>query len=223
MNRRKAIPGSADAAASARVPRVSREAQRERNTQAILEGAWVTFCEKGYEGVTLDAVAEYAGVSRMPVYWLFGDKQSLFFELWKKVIAEILQQMGQRMRAGASLRTNLEALAKFATDTRAQPESPHAESLFFVVQTVALSRPDIAEKLRKVSNDTVETFTGFIRASTLAEGERLRGNAASVAAHLIAHINGLSTVQFQTHRQFVKTKDLTEIFLAIALKDAAPR
>lgn len=222
MTRRKAIPVSTIAAGPARVPRLSREAQRERNSQAILEGAWKTFCEKGYEGVTLDAVAEYAGVSRMPVYWLFGDKQNLFFELWKKVIAEILLQMGQRMRAGAPLRSNLESLAKFATDSRTKPESPHAESLFFVVQTIALSRPDIAEKLLRISNETVETFTGFIRASTLAEGEHLRGNAAAVAAHLIAHINGLSTVQFQTHRQFVKAKDLTEIFMAIALKGAAP-
>ncbi|WP_428312326.1 TetR/AcrR family transcriptional regulator [Hydrocarboniphaga sp.] len=207
--------------AKPRSPRLSREAQRELKTEAILEGAWVTFCKKGYESLTLDEVAEYAGVSRMPVYWLFGDKQNLFFELWKKVIADLLQQIGARMTSGAPLRRNLETLARLTAEGQAPDKPRYAEGLFFVVQTIALSRPDIEEKLLQVSNEVVERFAGFVRDSVLEEGQQLRGPATTVAAHLVAQINGLSTVQFQTHRQFVKARDLMEIFTAIALKSPA--
>lgn len=204
-----------------RAPRLSREAQRELKTEAILEGAWVTFCKKGYEAVTLDEVAEYAGVSRMPVYWLFGDKQNLFFELWKKVIADLLMQIGAQIKAGAPLRRNLETLARLTAEGQASDQPRHAEGLFFVVQTIALSRADIAEKLLQVSNEVVERFAGFVSDSVLEEGQQLRGPVTTVAAHLVAQINGLSTVQFQTHRQFVKARDLVEIFTAIALKGPA--
>ena len=39
-----------------------------------------------------------------------------------------------------------------------------------------------------------------------------------VAAQIVAQINGLATVQFQTRNMFVKLRDLAEVFLAIAIK-----
>ena len=206
------------AAKRTRNPRLTREQQREQKTEAILEGAWVTYCKKGYEGVTLDEVAEYAGVSRMPVYWLFGDKQNLFLELWKRNIDEILKRLGLREHTGRPLREKLQNLARLTVAGVTNDAPRQAEGLFFVVQTIALSRPDIAEKLDAVSAHVMDVVTEFVRASTLAKGERLRGEPGKVAAHLVAMINGMSTVQFQTHRRYATVEDLSAIFLAIALK-----
>lgn len=206
------------AAKRARSPRLTREQQRQQKTEAILEGAWVTYCKKGYEGVTLDEVAEYAGVSRMPVYWLFGDKQNLFLELWKRSIDEIVNRLELGTRAGRPLRENLKNLARLIVAGVTNDAPRQAEGLFFVVQTIALSRPDIAEKLDAISAGVLEITTQFVRTSTLARGEQLRGEPGMIAAHLIAMINGMSTVQFQTHRRFTNVADLTAIFHAIALK-----
>lgn len=45
---------------------------------AILEAAVTLFLARGYEGVSMDAIAHTAGVSKLTVYSHFEDKESLF-------------------------------------------------------------------------------------------------------------------------------------------------
>ena len=52
---------------------------------AILEAAAAIFCQEGFAGASIDAVAAKAGVSRQTVYNQIGDKEKLF----KAVVAEI--------------------------------------------------------------------------------------------------------------------------------------
>lgn len=46
--------------------------------QAILEAATCQFLQKGYEGSSMDSIAQAAGVSKLTVYNHFKDKDSLF-------------------------------------------------------------------------------------------------------------------------------------------------
>lgn len=207
------------AAPPLRKPRMSREAQKAERSQALLIAAWEVFCEKGYESVTIDDVAERAGYSRMPVYSLFGDKQNLYFELWSNAVAELTRLLIGGFKPGTPLRRTLKQLAEtIAQNARGDPGTQPGEKLFFVVQTIALSRPDIAAKLEQLARKVVADFAQIIRDSSLAAGERLRGDAETISAHLVAHINGLAAVQFQTRSQYAHTRDLTAIFTAIALK-----
>jgi AcrR family transcriptional regulator len=52
---------------------------------AILEAAAAIFCQQGFAGASIDAVASKAGVSRQTVYNQIGDKEKLF----KAVVAEV--------------------------------------------------------------------------------------------------------------------------------------
>jgi AcrR family transcriptional regulator len=52
---------------------------------AILEAAAAIFCQEGFAGASIDAVAARAGVSRQTVYNQIGDKEKLL----KVVVAEI--------------------------------------------------------------------------------------------------------------------------------------
>jgi len=45
---------------------------------AILEAAMALFPVRGYDGVSMDAIAQQAGVSKLTVYSHFADKESLF-------------------------------------------------------------------------------------------------------------------------------------------------
>ena len=203
----------------ARKPRLSRGQQREQRTTELLEAAWAMFCEKGYEAVTIENVAEYAGYSRMPIYSLFGDKQNLYFELWRKAVGALSDALLGSLRPGVSLRRNLAQLAEVVAQGpagAAPDKSP--ESLFFAVQTIALSRPDIAAKLEKLSREVITHVARIVRESALEPGDVLRGDAETIAAHIVAQINGLSTVQFQTRKRFARARDLAAIFNAIALR-----
>src|SRR3546814_16564274 len=84
--------------------RLSRGEQNARRSEELLEAAWTVFCDKGYESVTIDDVAAQAGYSRMPIYSLFGDKQSLFFALWQLTIDRMLAMLPIGRAAGRDRR-----------------------------------------------------------------------------------------------------------------------
>ena len=202
-------------------PRLSRAEQREQRIRDLLEAARVKFIEKGYEHTTIDEVAERAGVSHMPVYSLFGDKQNLFFELWRSTIGQLSHRLIGSARPGQPLRHKLKALAEAVTQGAQAPTTDDPSlNLYFVVHTLAASRPDILDKLRSATREIVADFSGFIRDSRLEPGETLRGTPEAVAAHILAHINGLSAAQFQTGEFYLDSTELAEIFASIAIKSA---
>ncbi len=209
------LPGNAR-----KKPRLSREQQKAARMQDLLEAARVMFREKGYDAVTIDQVAEYAGCSRMPVYTLFGDRQNLFFELWRSATADLEQSLFRHFVPGTPLRRNLKQLAELLADsfTSAKP-ADDSERLFFVVQTISLSRPDIAEKASNLARQVIKDVARCIEQSSLARDEKLRSDAETVASHLVAYINGMATVQFQTHARYVKAGDLVPIVNSMAFKD----
>src|SRR3546814_12406239 len=87
------------------------------------------------------------------------------------------------------LRRKLKRLAEVIEQSRLTEPAGAGERLFFVVQTIALSRPDLEQRLQELARGVVSSFTETIRNATLVDGEVLRSDAQTIAAHLIAHIN----------------------------------
>lgn len=205
---------------SARPTRLSRADQKTKRTEELLDAAWALFSEKGYESTTMDEVAEHAGVSRYPVYYAFGDKQNLFFELWKKRVVSELDKIQSRVKRGGSLRSNLEGIAQWMVDEHTA--NPYlVDGLFFVVQTIGLSRPDITEKLQSVSANIVDLIAGIIESSTLEPGQQLRAPARTVATHVIGMVNGISNMRSGVQKVSVNTSDLLDAFLTITTRRKA--
>ena len=57
---------------------------------AVLEAAMALFPARGYDGVSMDAIAQAAGVSKLTVYSHFQDKDTLFVEAVKAVCEDML-------------------------------------------------------------------------------------------------------------------------------------
>lgn len=68
--------------ASANPRRLTRQESAEQTRRRLLDAAWELFAERGYASITLEQVADHAGVTRTPAYSHFGDKQGLFHALW---------------------------------------------------------------------------------------------------------------------------------------------
>lgn len=206
------------AVAVAKKKRLSREEQKAARSRELLDAAWELFCEHGYEALTIDVIAEHAGYSRMPVYSLFGDKQNLFFELWKQKSADISAVLLDGCKAGKPLATNIRQMAKNLIASKNGGSARYGEQLFFVVQTVSLNRPDIREKLDALASEHFDAIAGMIESSTLGKGQVLRRTPLVVAQHFVSYINGSSNVEFHTHEVFHKLEDLHEILMSMALK-----
>jgi AcrR family transcriptional regulator len=205
-----------------RKPRLSREEKRVERLQDLLGAARVLFREKGYEAVSIDQVAARAGCSRMPVYTLFGDRHNLVFELWRSTVADLELGLVRHFVPGSSLRKNLSVLASLLADSfDAAAPARDSERLFFVVQTISQSRPDIAQKVARLARQVIKDVARFIEHSSLARGEALRAAPETVALHLVAYINGLASVQFQTRSRDVKAADLVPVLNGIVFRVAA--
>jgi TetR/AcrR family transcriptional repressor of mexJK operon len=57
---------------------------------AILEAAMVLFPERGYDGTSVEAIAQAAGVSKLTVYSHFADKETLFGAAVTECCAQML-------------------------------------------------------------------------------------------------------------------------------------
>jgi AcrR family transcriptional regulator len=66
------------------------EASKKKRAQ-IIEAALDTFLELGYEGASMNLVAERAGVIKQTIYSHFQDKQSLFREVIKTLTVDYVQ------------------------------------------------------------------------------------------------------------------------------------
>lgn len=78
------------------MPRAKRLPKEEKDSSSgsakrsqILNGALSVFLEYGYEGTSMDRVADEAGVSKQTIYSHFKDKERLFHELVEHLSASL--------------------------------------------------------------------------------------------------------------------------------------
>ena len=92
-----------------RGPGRPRDAQKEA---AIIRAAQRLFLERGFEGASVDAIAEAAGVAKATVYARFADKEALLRQSIASKCGEFLDADTFDMRAGRTLREGLIAIAR---------------------------------------------------------------------------------------------------------------
>jgi AcrR family transcriptional regulator len=125
-----------------------REEQAEQTRQRVLDAAAALFEERGYDGTSIAAIAEAAGVSEETVYARFRNKRTLLGELVSRAVRgadprPIPEQEGPRRLAAE--RDQREQLRMFAGDI--VPRLERAAPLVAVVSGASRSDPELAEML----------------------------------------------------------------------------
>lgn len=93
---------------AARGPGRPRDAGKDR---AIIRAAQHLFFERGFDGASVDAIAEAAGVAKATVYARFADKEALLREAIAAKCGEFLDAETLNWRPGRTLREGLVAIA----------------------------------------------------------------------------------------------------------------
>ena len=95
---------------------------------AILDAAKALFPARGYDGVSMDAIAQAAGVSKLTVYSHFQDKDTLFVEAFE---GPIRGQLLRIARAFFTLITSEDAVNIHRMMSRQLPDDSHLPRLFW--------------------------------------------------------------------------------------------
>jgi AcrR family transcriptional regulator len=142
-----------------------RREQAEQTRQRVLDAAAALFEQRGYEGASIAAIAEAAGVSQETIYARFGNKRTLLGELVQRGVrgddpAPVLEQAGPRAVAAAT--DQHEQLRLFAADVVLRLE--RAAPLVTIVAGAARSEPELGELLARLHAHRHDNLRGLVKA-----------------------------------------------------------
>jgi AcrR family transcriptional regulator len=199
--------------------------QAEQTRRQVLDAAAELFVERGYEGASIAAIAEEAGVSPETVYARFRNKRTLIGELMQQAVRgadprPIPEQDAPRALAAAT--DQREQLRLFAADIVLRLE--RAAPLANVVAGAARSDPELAELYRRLHRSRLDNMTTLIDA--LAANGQLRVPAqqaldtvwalTSPELHqLLVHVRGWTRNRYRDW--------LTDSLSALLLADGPPQ
>ncbi|MER7567483.1 TetR/AcrR family transcriptional regulator [Streptomyces sp. NPDC048523] len=172
--------------------RTSRPRGRPRSfdRETALEKAILAFWEHGYEATSVSDLTRVMDIGAPSLYAAFGDKRSLFDEVVREY-GERYGSFGDRALAeeptarAAVERTLREAAAEYTA-----PGRPHG--CLVIHAATNCSTPEVEESLRARRNANIAAFESRIRAG-IAAGELPAGtDAAALARHAGAVIQGMS-------------------------------
>jgi AcrR family transcriptional regulator len=137
--------------------------RRAGSREAIVEAAERLFLERGFGAVSMDELAEAAGLARRTLYNQFASKEEIFREMLLKVSGQLENAFPPGMETQGDVDDVLRLIARVILDLHENPEY-----LGFLRMVVADSRqfPWIAEEFAAVMEPQTERLARYFAYQT---------------------------------------------------------
>ncbi|KOG38143.1 TetR/AcrR family transcriptional regulator [Streptomyces resistomycificus] len=185
---------------------------RSFDRETALEKALLAFWEHGYEATSVSDLTRVMDIGAPSLYAAFGDKRSLF--------EEVVREYGARYgsfgdRALAEEPTARAAVARTLREAAVEYTDPaHPYGCLVIHAAINCTTPEVEQSLRERRNANIAAFESRIRAD-IAAGELPPGtDAAALARHAGAMIQGMSQ-QARDGASQGELEALAEIAMAI--------
>jgi TetR/AcrR family transcriptional regulator, regulator of autoinduction and epiphytic fitness len=167
--------------------------------EAIVEAAERLFLERGFGSVTMDELAEAAGVARRTLYNQFASKEEIFREMLLRVSAQLETAFPPGVETQGDVEDVLRLVARMILELHKNPEY-----LGFLRMVVADSRqfPWIAEEFAAVMEPQTERLVRYLVHLT-AMGILDCRNPMLAAHQFMGMLNQLSLWPWMTGRKRV--------------------
>lgn len=171
--------------------RLTRERRRQQTRDVLIASATEVFAERGFDGTSLEEVAERAGFTRGAIYKNFAGKEELFFA----VIERLNEQIIESFRAIAPTSPNasewdFSQLAEMWRASIGEFDELYAIGMEF--QLYVLRNP-AARTLAAAHHDKTRALVAnFIAEFADRSGITLRLPASSLASIILAAADGLN-------------------------------
>jgi AcrR family transcriptional regulator len=148
----------------------------ERRRPLVLDAAMGVFLEHGFEGASMDAIANAAGVSKPVVYDCFANKGELFEALFQREEARVIGEIGAALPAAAPNGAEAALADGFTAFLRAVAASPEA------YRTILLGEGGMSANVaRRIRAGREQQVAAAVTAASGWLDLRQRDDAASLA------------------------------------------
>lgn len=172
-------------------PRTQRDQRRERTRGELLDAAAEVFAEHGFNGASVDQVAEAAGFTKGAVYSNFTSKEELFLELLDRQVdrsVDVLAEVVERVPAGER--------AAVLTDRVAELEVLAGRWFLleaeFLLYAARGDDPAVRARVAARQQRTRARITALVRRHLEEIGAGSTSDAEDIARLLVATADGLT-------------------------------
>jgi AcrR family transcriptional regulator len=131
---------------------------RTFDPDTALRKALDLFWERGYEGTSLNDLAQAMGIASASIYACFGSKEDLF----RKVMALYGRTSGEpprrALREAPTARAAIHAMLRATADEITRPDTPHGCMLILAAPTGAIENSGVREFLADLRSDMFDTI-----------------------------------------------------------------
>ena len=172
------------------VEKWTQDRRRQLTRTALVEAAADVFARRGFEGASLEEIAETAGFTRGAIYKNFAGKADLFLAVVEHFNERALQVFGDHLARGAGAAFDVHALATIWQETHR--DAPQLMALGLEFRLYEMRNPDIRARSAAQRDRTRQMIAKFMEDNAEANGLTLKVTADTLAAIVIAASDGFS-------------------------------
>lgn len=171
------------------VGKLTPERRRAMTRTALVEAARQVFAQRGFNGASLDEIAETAGFTRGAIYKHFENKEDLLFAVYDEMNEDALARVSRHLEQGQDAAFDLPVLARLWREMFGG--DPELVALELEFQLYELRNPSVQSRAAAHMQHNVERISDFITEQASKLGLPLRIPSRTLAAILLATSTGL--------------------------------
>lgn len=153
----------------------------------MLDAALRLFAERGYQGTSMEAIAEAAGVTKPVVYECFPGKEPLFRALLEREEERLLAAVASAMPAEVHL-DDVEALLRAGLGALLSAAATAPDSWRVIFDSPHAGEPAVARRVRRGRDRVLARLRGLIEPYLAASGAEEPARKAPVLAEVVASV-----------------------------------
>jgi AcrR family transcriptional regulator len=190
------------------VEKLTRERRRQQTRDVLVAAATEVFARRGFDGASLEEIAETAGFTRGAIYKNFAGKEDLFFAVTEHLNERVIEAF--RAIAPDSANTKEWDISTLADMWRASVgDFDHLFAIGKEYELYVLRNPDARARAAAHRRKNNALVAAFIDEVAERSGMTLRLPAATLASVILAAADGL------TYAALIDGEDLFGPFLEI--------
>jgi AcrR family transcriptional regulator len=204
--------------------RLTRRESQEATRARLIEAAERAFTRHGFDGSSVEQIAEAAGFSRGAFYSNFSDKNELFLAVLDKRRLELATALDEIIRRTPDAGRRLEAVRDWFVDQWWRQKDWIALRVEFSRR--AMRNRAVRERLARLRRHELETYAGLVAEYFATAGVEPVERPETVALALLAVWQGLGSMALERGgrgRERAYTEAAALVFNRLAVPDGARR